>query len=244
MSASRSVKRCAARGSVSVRYESAFSALNRKCGCTCAWSARSSARVAASRSSTARRSAAARCSCSAQVLEPQPRLHEQVVDRAVRVLGQLLARRQPRRPRLGPLELHLPPEPAGQRRLDRGARVVAVQRLQQLVAGLIECRAQRHRIAAEQPVEPALQPLAQRREHERHHQGRHHVDDQRLLAGHRREQPLAHEHDGDVDRRHHARQQRVGKSALEQSPRVEHRIAGDQERHDERREQQCRSSPP
>ena len=83
-------------GSVSMRIRRARSrALNRKCGWTWACSARSSARIAASRSSTSRRSCGGALLLERQVLEPDAGLAQQGArPRSRASVAQLLARQR------------------------------------------------------------------------------------------------------------------------------------------------------
>ena len=164
-----------------------------------------------------------------QVLEPDPGLDEQVLDRVQRVLGDRAGIGEPRRRARGPFERHAPPQAAREPGLDRGPHLRRVERPEQLASRLIERHAPHQGIAPEQLIEPALQALAQRREDERHDQRRHHVEHHRVLAGDGCEHALRAEHDQQVDAGEHAGEQRVRQALRHQAARIEGRVVGDQD---------------
>lgn len=173
----------------------------------------------------------------AQVVEPDSGLAQQRRQLAARVIGRGLGVRQPRRALGRPDDLHLAAQAAREADLDRLAHLVAVERRQQVAAGVVEGAVQPARVAAVEPVNGALQPRPQRRERERQHERGDHAEDQRLLARHVREQPLAEKHHAQVDGREHAREQRVRQAVGDQPARIEDRVVGDQVREHERRRQ-------
>ena len=160
-----------------------------------------------------------------EVPQTDSRLHQQILQPRSGFLGELFAGRDLRAAEVGPFEGDAPAETAGDAGADRGSHLVLVERTQQLASRLIERRAQRARIAAEQSIEPALQGLLGGREHERQHQGRHDVERESLFAGPGGVQILTDQYDAQVDRRQHSREQRPWNAALENAPRIERRVA-------------------